>query len=77
VTPDWLPQPSEFIRALMKESHADSVAINTAVAGLLAGHEDPGSFHRRDYHRLHVGPYRVHCIIDGDILNVIRIDKVL
>jgi hypothetical protein len=72
----WLPQAQGFVRGLMEEHHADSIAINTAVAELLAGHESPGGFHRRDYHRLHVGPYRVHCIIEGNILNVTRVDKV-
>jgi hypothetical protein len=59
----------------MKERNAGSLAINAAVAALLDGQEPPG-FHRRGYHRLHVGPYRVHCIIEDDILNVVRIDRV-
>lgn len=74
--PRWLDQPGEFIRDLLaNDRNEDSLAINAAVAALLAGEEPPG-FHRRDYHRLHVGPYRVHCIADGNVLHVIRVDRV-
>jgi hypothetical protein len=73
----WLPQPTEYVHDLMAGHQADAHAINAAVHELLDGHESPGGFHRRDYHRLHVGPYRVHCIIEDDVLNVTRVDKVL
>ena len=60
----------------MEEHQADTLAINAAVRALLDGDEPPG-LHRGGYHRLHVGPYRVHCLIVDDVLNVFRVDKVL
>lgn len=71
----WSPRAIEFVHDLMEHRQADVIAINAAVRALLDGTE-PEGFHRRDYHRLHVGPYRVHCIAEDDVLNVVRIDKV-
>ena len=73
----WSPQAIEYVHGLMEHHQPDAFAINVAVDELLAGHESPDGFHRRDYHRLHVGPYRVHCFIADDVLNVVRVDRVL
>lgn len=71
----WASQAQEFVHGLMRDHQADAHAINASVRALLAG-EEPEGFHRRDYHRLHVGPYRVHCIIKDEVLNVVRVDRV-
>lgn len=33
--------------------------------------------HHDEYHRLHVGPYRVHYVIDDEGITIQRVDKVL
>jgi mRNA-degrading endonuclease RelE of RelBE toxin-antitoxin system len=32
--------------------------------------------HHGEYHRLHVGPYRVHYVITGDAITIVRVDRV-
>ncbi len=53
-------------------------AVGVAVAALADDPipPPPDGFHRGDYHRLHVGPYRVHYMIDGDLVTIERVDKV-
>lgn len=50
-------------------------AIGTAVAELAANPYPPEAFHRGDYHRLRVGPYRVVYVIDGDLTTIERADR--
>jgi hypothetical protein len=76
VRTNWLPQATEFIRGIMKEHQEDANAINEAVRALPDGPESAEGFHSRDYHRLRVGPYRVHCIVEGDVINIVRADRV-
>jgi hypothetical protein len=71
----WASQAQGFVRSLMRYDQGGVLAINAAVRALQAGGE-PEGFHRRGYHRLHVGPYRVHCVIEDGVLNVVRIDRV-
>jgi hypothetical protein len=51
-------------------------AMGAAVAGLAADPYPVGGFHRGDYHRLRVGPYRVVYIVEGDLITVERVDRV-
>ncbi len=51
-------------------------AIGTAVAALAEDPYPPEAFHRGDYHRLRVGPYRVVYVIEGDLITVERVDRV-
>jgi len=37
----------------------------------------PLGFHKGIHHRLHVGPYRVIYYMDGDVISIRRVDKVL
>ena len=52
-------------------------AIGTAVAALEADPYPPDAFHRGDYHRLRVGPYRVFYLIDDDLITIERVDRVV
>ena len=51
-------------------------ASGVAIAGLADDPYPPEAFHRGDYHRLRVGPYRVIYVIDGDLITVERVDRV-
>lgn len=51
-------------------------AIATAVASLTTDPYPAGAFHRGEYHRLRVGPYRVVYLIEDDLITVDRIDRV-
>jgi ParE toxin of type II toxin-antitoxin system, parDE len=52
------------------------LAIGTAVAGLAADPYPAEGFHRGDYHRLRVGPYRVAYIVEDDLITVECVDRV-
>lgn len=51
-------------------------AINAAVAGLVANPEPPEAFVRGRYWRLRVGDYRVLYSVEGDLVTVMRVDRV-
>jgi mRNA interferase RelE/StbE len=51
-------------------------AINTAVAALAGDPEPPEAFIRGAYRRLRVGAYRVMYAVEGDVVAVIRVDRV-
>jgi plasmid stabilization system protein ParE len=36
----------------------------------------PAGFHRGEYNRLRVGPYRVSYYVTGDVISIDRVDKV-
>jgi mRNA-degrading endonuclease RelE of RelBE toxin-antitoxin system len=52
-------------------------AIGAAVADLADDPYPPEAFHRGRYHRLRVGQYRVMYVIDGDVITVERVDRVI
>ena len=52
-------------------------AIGTAVAALTDDPYPAEAFHRGDYHRLRVGPYRIAYIVEGDLITIVRVDRVL
>jgi mRNA-degrading endonuclease RelE of RelBE toxin-antitoxin system len=51
--------------------------IGAAVAALADNPYPPEAFHRGRYHRLRVGQYRVMYVIDGDVITVERVDRVI
>lgn len=51
-------------------------AINAAVAGLAADPDPPQAFVRGTYRRLRVGDYRVLYSVEGDLVTVVRVDRV-
>ena len=52
------------------------LAVNAAVAALAGDPEPPEAFIRGAYRRLHVGEYRVMYGVEGDVVTVIRIDRI-
>ena len=52
-------------------------AVGIAVATLADDPYPPEGFHRGRYHRLRVGRYRVMYVIDGDVITVERVDRVV
>jgi mRNA interferase RelE/StbE len=51
-------------------------AVNAAVAGLAADPEPPEEFVRGTYRRLRVGDYRVLYSVEGDLIIVVRVDRI-
>jgi hypothetical protein len=51
-------------------------AIAAAVAALAGDPYPAEAFHRGEYHRLRVGPYRVVYLVEGDLITVDRVDRV-
>lgn len=52
-------------------------AINSAVAALADDPEPAEAFVRGTYRRLRVGNYRVLYSVEGELLTVVRVDRVL
>jgi mRNA-degrading endonuclease RelE of RelBE toxin-antitoxin system len=52
-------------------------AVGAAVAALASDPCPPEGFHRGRYHRLRVGRYRVMYVIDGDVITIERVDRVI
>jgi len=52
-------------------------AVNQAVAALADDPEPPEVFVRGSYRRLRVGAYRVLYEIEGDVVTIVRVDRVL
>jgi mRNA-degrading endonuclease RelE of RelBE toxin-antitoxin system len=52
-------------------------AVGVAVAALADDPYPSDGFHRGRYHRLRVGRYRVMYVIDGDVITIERVDRVV
>jgi mRNA-degrading endonuclease RelE of RelBE toxin-antitoxin system len=50
-------------------------ALGEAVAGLADNPYPAKAFHRGEYHRLRVGPYRVIYVVDDDVITIERVDR--
>jgi mRNA-degrading endonuclease RelE of RelBE toxin-antitoxin system len=50
--------------------------IGAAVSALAADPYPASAFHRGDYHRLRVGPFRVVYVVDSGLITVVRVDQV-
>ena len=55
---------------------AGMTAVNRAVEGLADDPAPPGAFVRGAYRRLRVGPYRVLYEVEGNLITIVRIDRV-
>jgi mRNA-degrading endonuclease RelE of RelBE toxin-antitoxin system len=72
---EWSAAAQASVRRYMRDQ-AGIHAIATAVSSLA---EDPypvEGFHRGDWHRLQVGAYRVLYAVEGDLVTVVRVDRV-
>ena len=70
---------SEIAQATFVRFMADQdgmMTVNRAVEALADDAAPPGAFVRGAYHRLRVGPYRVLYEVEGDLITVVRIDRV-
>jgi mRNA-degrading endonuclease RelE of RelBE toxin-antitoxin system len=72
---EWSPKALATARRYMRDQDGMR-AITAAVAALADDPYPAGAFHRGEYHRLHVGPYRVMYLVDGDLITVDRVDRV-
>jgi mRNA-degrading endonuclease RelE of RelBE toxin-antitoxin system len=52
-------------------------AIVAAVDALPGDPYRPDAFHAGEYHRLRVGQYRVFYRVEGDVITIERVDRVL
>ena len=73
---EWSPAARASARRYMEDQDGMR-AIGAAVAELARDPYPPETFHRGDYHRLHVGPYRVVYVIDGDLITIERVDRLV
>jgi hypothetical protein len=51
--------------------------IGAAVARLAADPYPSEAFHSGEYHRLRVGRYRIIYMVEGDLITVERVDRLL
>lgn len=72
---EWTPAALASARRFMHDQDGMR-AIGAAVAALADDPYPADGFHRGDYHRLRVGPYRIVYVIDGDAITVERVDRV-
>ena len=72
----WAPAAAASARRCMH----DQDGMRDVVAAVDALADDPvpaHGFHRGRYHRLRVGDYRVLYVIDGDLITIERVDRVI
>jgi len=72
----WSPAAAALARRYLRDQEGMR-AIGAAVADLADDPYPPEAFHRGRYHRLRVGQYRVMYVIDGDVITVERVDRVI
>jgi plasmid stabilization system protein ParE len=70
---------SEIAQATFVRFMADQdgmMAVNRAVAALADDPAPPDAFVRGAYRRLRTGPYRVLYEVEGDLVTIVRVDRV-
>ena len=69
---------ASYRKSVMRDQDG-AVAVLGAVDALAADPypEPPLGVHKGEYHRLHIGPYRVHYFVDGDVITIKRVDRVI
>ena len=63
-----------FVRFMADQ--AGMMAVNRAVEALADDPAPPGAFVRGAYRRLRVGPYRVLYEVEGNLITIVRMDRV-
>jgi mRNA interferase RelE/StbE len=74
VTVEWTAGAIASARRYIRDQ-AGMRAVTEAVASLAEDPLPPGGFHRGEYHRLRIGPYRVMYAVDDDVITVERVDR--
>jgi mRNA interferase RelE/StbE len=72
---EWSPTARASGRRYLHDQYGMRT-IDAAVAALAADPYPAEAFHRGEYHRLRVGPYRVVYLVEDDLITVDRIDRV-
>jgi mRNA-degrading endonuclease RelE of RelBE toxin-antitoxin system len=72
---EWSPAARASARRYMADQNGMR-AIGAAVAELALDPYPANAFHRGEYHRLHLGRYRVTYAIDDQLITVERVDRV-
>lgn len=52
-------------------------ALGAAIVALAQDPYPAEGFHRGDYHRLRVGPYRVVYMVETDLITIRRVDRIV
>jgi mRNA-degrading endonuclease RelE of RelBE toxin-antitoxin system len=73
---EWSPAARASARRYLADQDGMR-AIGTAVAELADTPYPPDAFHRGDYHRLRAGAYRVVYVINGDLITIERVDRLM
>lgn len=72
----WSPAAIALARRYLRDQDGMR-AVGAAVVGLADDPYPPEGFHRGRYHRLRVGPYRVVYVVDGDVITIERVDRLI
>jgi mRNA-degrading endonuclease RelE of RelBE toxin-antitoxin system len=72
---EWSPTAIRSARRYAADQ-AGMQAIGQAVARLADDPYPADAFHRGEYHRLRVGPYRVAYVVDAAVITISRIERV-
>ncbi|HTZ22390.1 MAG TPA: type II toxin-antitoxin system RelE/ParE family toxin [Streptosporangiaceae bacterium] len=73
---EWSPAAIRSARR-HAEDQDGMQAIGTAVAHLADDPYPADAFHRGEYHRLRVGPYRVAYMVDADVITISRVERIV
>lgn len=72
---EWSAAAQSSVRRYMRDQDGMH-AITAAVASLAEDPYPAEGFHRGDWHRLRLGAYRVLYAVEGDVVTVVRVDRV-
>jgi len=72
----WSPAATALARRYLRDQDGMR-AVGVAVAALANDPCPLDGFHRGRYHRLRVGRYRVMYAIDGDVITIERVDRMI
>jgi mRNA-degrading endonuclease RelE of RelBE toxin-antitoxin system len=73
---EWSDDAAASARRFMRDQDGMR-AVGLAVLALAGDPYPAEAFHAGEWHRLRVGPYRVKYFVDGDVITVDRVDRVL
>jgi mRNA-degrading endonuclease RelE of RelBE toxin-antitoxin system len=78
VTVEWTPAAVASARRYLHDQPGVG-AVGAAIAALADNPypEPPAGFHRGRYHRLRAADYRVMYVIDGDVVTIERVDRLV
>jgi mRNA-degrading endonuclease RelE of RelBE toxin-antitoxin system len=74
VTLEWTPAALASAARYMMDQPGLR-AVNKAVAALVDDPAPPEAFVRGGYRRLRVGSYRIRYLVEGDLITILRVDR--